>query len=48
MHKITREQLMVKLELAINGLDEIITTHADSGTLKQIARLHIDKIIHNK
>jgi len=36
------------LSKAIDGYDKILTTNADSGTLKRIAQEHLDKIIWNK
>lgn len=41
----TLEEMLSK---AINGYDKILTTNADSGTLKRIAQEHLDKIIWNK
>jgi hypothetical protein len=41
----TLEEMLSK---AIEGYDKILTTNADSGTLKRIAKEHLDKIIHNK
>lgn len=41
----TLEEMLSK---AIDGYDKILTTNADSGTLKRIAQEHLDKIIHNK
>ena len=41
----TLEEMLSK---AINGYDKILTTNADSGTLKRIAQEHLNKIIHNK
>lgn len=43
-YKILKEML----SKAIDGYDRILTTNADSGTLKRIAQEHLDKIIHNK
>ena len=34
------------LSKAIDGYDKILTTNADSGTLKRIAQEHLDKINH--
>jgi len=42
------KQLEEMLSKAIDGYDKILTTNADSGTLKRIAQEHLDKIIHNK
>ena len=42
------KQLEEMLSKAIDGYDKILTTNADSGTLKRIAQKHLDKIIHNK
>jgi hypothetical protein len=41
----TLEEMLSK---AIDGYDKILTTNADSGTLKRIAQEHLDKIIWNK
>ena len=41
----TLEKMLYK---AIDGYDKILTTNADSGTLKRIAQEHLDKIIWNK
>lgn len=41
-------QLKEMLQKAIDGYDKIITTSADSSTIKRIAKEHLDKIIHNK
>ena len=45
-----QEQRTLKemLSKAVDGYDKILTTNADSGTLKRIAQEHLDKIIHNK
>ena len=37
-NKISEEQLWKKYDIVIDALDKIITTHADSGTLKNIAK----------
>tara|TARA_R100000742_G_C4279686_1_gene105353 strand:- start:17190 stop:17333 length:144 start_codon:yes stop_codon:yes gene_type:complete len=42
------KQLEEMLQKAIDGYDKIITTSADSGTIKRIAQEHLDKIIKNK
>ena len=41
----TLEEMLSK---TIDGYDKILTTNADSGTLKRIAQEHLDKIIWNK
>ena len=41
-------QLKEMLQKAIDGYDKIITTSADSSTIKRIAQEHLNKIIHNK
>lgn len=43
-----QKQLEEMLSKAIEGYDKILTTNADSGTLKRIAQEHLDRIIHNK
>ena len=45
MRRLTKQECIDKLNIAINGLDDIITTHSDSGTLKRVARLTLEKII---
>mgnify|MGYP003109173305 FL=1 len=36
--KVSEEQLWNKYDIVVEALDKIITTHADSGTLKKIAK----------
>ncbi len=43
-----QKQLEEMLSKAIEGYDKILTTNADSGTIKKIAQEHLDRIIHNK
>ncbi len=43
-----QKQLEEMLSKAIEGYDKILTTNADSGTIKKIAKEHLDRIIHNK
>ena len=48
MRKLTKEEYEDKLNIAINGFDDIITIHSDSGTLKKIAKLTLEKIIEKE
>lgn len=45
MRRFTEQEYIDKLNIAINGLDDIITIHSDSGTLKRVAKLTLEKII---
>ncbi len=42
------EVLWKKIQLLIDALDTIITTHADSGTLKEIARQALNHILEDE
>jgi hypothetical protein len=44
MEKITEELLWKKIDLLMDTLDTIIKTHADSGTLKNIAIKTLQKL----
>ena len=39
------DDLFKRIQLLIDALDRIITTHADSGTLKAIARQALDHVL---
>ena len=43
--EVTEELLWKKIQLLIDALDTIITTHADSGTLKAIARQALNHVL---
>tara|TARA_R100000234_G_C4934974_1_gene150275 strand:- start:587 stop:736 length:150 start_codon:yes stop_codon:yes gene_type:complete len=42
------EELMRKCQLLIDALDKIITTSADSGTLKKIARQSLNLVLEKE
>ena len=48
MRELTRQEYIDKLNIAINGLDDIITIHSDSGTLKKVAKLTLEKILEKE
>jgi len=46
--EVTEEILWKKIQLLLDALDTILTTHADSCTLKEIARQALNHILEDE